>query len=738
MQAPSETLDSASPLTTVEELCEHLSATVENAGMLCEFARLFFARVPRQLLEERDLEALAGMTRGAFALLEKARPERVTVQVLDPEEEGWEAPVTILRAGMGDRPFIVDSLREYLAAEKIAIEHYIYPVLRVERDARGRITAIEEPGDESLEALVHCEVDRIPEAGRRREIRREVERRLHDVVAATSDFGPMLEALDATVETLRVAAARNPERESSLEEAIEFLQWLRDDNFVFLGYRSYSISGVTDEAVLHVDRGSGLGILRQEESSAYAGGVALSEMEEELRRRVTGGPLLIISKTNAESTVHRRARMDYVGVKMLDDTGAVVGERRFLGLFTSKAYAEHAQDIPILRRKLDKILARSGSPAGSHDYKEIITIFNSMPKEDLFQASPAELDREVREVLALLFTDEVHVTLRRDPLGRGISVMVLLPRGKFSAEVRHRIQELLANRFRGEILNYHLALSAADQARLHFYISPGDELQSPPDESELVREIAQITRSWEERLASELERTLPATEAHQLARLYGSALREEYRAANLPAVAVHDIEQLEKLRHGEEELAIDFRAPRGRGRAEIFQKVTILKLYLRDRLLVLSDFMPILENCGVRVLEVVPFAVQGEGLPPFMIYSFAVQGPDGEPLPLEHAEALAETILAVRRGDAPDDWFNGLVLRAGLTWMEVQVLRTYANYAFQIGAVPARSAPARRSRACSSSSSACASTRKARRPIPSRSPWRRMPCWERWAAPWRR
>jgi glutamate dehydrogenase len=695
MPAPSETFQHSSTLTTVEELCSHLTATVEDAALLCDFARIFFARVPRQLLEERDLESLAAMTRGAFALLEKARPDRVTVQVLNPEEEGWDAPVTIIRAEMGDRPFIVDTLREYLAAENIAIEHYIYPVLRVERDGRGRITAIEEPGDSELEALVHCEVGRIEEMGRRREIRREVERRLRDVVAATTDFRPMLEAVDATLETLEIAARKNPDREAALREAVEFMQWLRADNFVFLGYRSYSISGENEDAVLRVDRGSGLGILKAEENSAYAEGVALGEMEEELRRRVTGGPLLIISKTNAEATVHRRARMDYVGVKMLDEHGNVVGERRFLGLFTSKAYAEHAQNIPILRRKLDKILERSGSPAGSHDYKEIITIFNSMPKEDLFQASPAELDREVREVLALLFTDEVHVTLRHDPLGRGVSVMVILPRGKFSAEVRHRIQDVLGERFRGQILNYHLALSAGDQARLHFYISPGEEMTEPPSEVELVRAIGHITRSWDERLEGELEGQIASVEAHRLARLYGPALSEEYRAANLPAVAVHDIEQMEKLRHGTEELAIDFREPRGRGRAEIFQNVTILKLYLRDRVLVLSDFMPILENCGVRVLEVAPFAVQGDGLPPFMIYSFAVQGPNGEPLPLEHAEALAETILAVRRGDAPDDWFNGLVLRAGLDWREVQVLRAYANYAFQVGAVPARSAPAR-------------------------------------------
>src|SRR5690606_28138172 len=154
-----------------------------------------------------------------------------------------------------------------------------------------------------------------------------------------------------------------------------------------------------------------------------------------------GGPMLVISKTNAESTVHRRARMDYIGVKKLDDSGRVAGERRFLGLFTSKAYAEPADEIPLLRDKLESILRQSGVPPGSHDYKEIITIFNSLPKEELFQASTDELLVEVQTVLNFLFADQVQVALRPDPLGRGVNVMVILPRGRFSGEVRRQIQE---------------------------------------------------------------------------------------------------------------------------------------------------------------------------------------------------------------------------------------------------------------------------------------------------------
>jgi glutamate dehydrogenase len=683
--------------TQVDDLCQHLERThaVSDPRLLCEFARLFFAKVPRQLLLERSIDDLAALTVGAFRFLQEARNDEVNVQILNPEEEGWTAPVTLIRAEVGDRPFIVDTIREYLSAENIAIQHYIYPVLRVERDEDGMLTDVGGATHGDMEALVHCEVSRIADVERRERVRSEIERRLCDVVAVTSDFPSMLDALERTLEMVQDYARRFPERADEFTEIADFLRWLRQDNFVFFGYRSYDIVGEGESQTLHVEPGSGLGILHDEKRSTYAEGVPLSDMNEQLLRRVTGGPTLIISKTNAESTVHRRARMDYIGVKKLDAEGRVVGEYRFLGLFTSKAYAEHAESIPILRRKLEGILRASGAPAGSHDYKEIITIFNSMPKEDLFQASVAELEREVQTVLSLLFADEVRVTLRPDPLGRGMTVMVILPRGKFSGEVRQRIQEALTGRLQGTVLNYHLAMSAGDQARLHFYLSAPPAAMEAADSRDIEREIAQIIRSWDDRLLDALTEMYDVAEAQRLARSYGAALSDEYRAATLPEVAVQDIVELERIRLEDREVAIALREPRGRGRAEAFRGVTALKLYLRGERLVLSDFMPILDNAGVRVVEVVPFAAAGPGVPPFMIYSFAAQSPEGRPLPTEKATILAEALLAVRRGDAPNDIFNTLVLAAGLHWREVDVLRTYANYAFQIGALPTRFSPAR-------------------------------------------
>mgnify|MGYP002780482611 CR=1 FL=1 len=678
---------------TVDDLCEHLTAQrPADAALLCEFARRFFAKAPRPLLLERDVDALAAMVTGAYDFLLASRPELVNVEVKNPEEEGWSAPVTLLRAQVGDRPFIVDTIREYLAAEELTIASFVYPVLRVERSAEGEVVELGAPTGGELEVLVHCEIERVDDAARRAEIAREVERRLGDVVRATSDYGAMQAALERAVAWLRQHPEQLAESAQEHEEGIRFLEWLRQGSFVFLGYREYALQGEGEHAAVQVIAGSGLGILRDERASGWAAPTEVKTLPEPLRRRVAGGPTLVITKTNRESTVHRRARMDYVGVREVDAQGHVLYERRFLGLFTSKAFHEPAEDIPILRRKLQHVLKASGAPAGSHDYKEIVSIFNSWPKEDLFQASERELEHDVRTVLALLFADDVHVAMRPDPLGRGVSAMVILPRGTYSGEVRQQIHHLLERRLQGTVLNYHLALGAGEQARLHFFVAAPEEAAAGTSAGELEAEVREVIRSWPERFAEALAAAHPAAEAQRLAALYADAFNDEYRAITTPATAVHDVAVLERMQREQEAVAIELR-PQVPG-PDLPPNVNLLELYLRDERLVLSDFLPLLENAGIRVVDVNPSVVSGPGVPHVTVYSFAVQTREGQPLPLERADPLAEMLLAVRAGLARNDGFNALVLKAGLRWREADVLRTYAHYAFQVGAIPTRSAGA--------------------------------------------
>ena len=681
----------------VDAVCRQIERRLppHEAYAATDFASLFFSRAPAEYLQERSPDALAHVAAGAFAFLQKSRPDRVDVQVFNPDvdNEGWYAPVTVIRTNVGERPFIVDTIREYLHSQDIAIEHYIYPVLGIVRKADGTLLQIGPPQEaEQRESLVHCEVARVTDPDILKTLKQDLERRLQDVVRVTDDFDPMVDALNNTVAALAERARSIPERREGLEEIQSFLRWLRDGAFVLLGHRAYDMIDLPNGAgpAMVVDPGSGLGILRNEAESTYADPVPLADLPNGLRELIVSGPTLIISKTNAASTVHRGARMDYIGVKKLDEDGRPVGEARFIGLFTSRAYGEEADKIPILRQKLRRILVDTGAPEGSHDYKEINTIFNSMPKEELFLSSAEQIGKDVKTVLTSYHTTEVRVTRREDPLRRGTSIMVIIPKDKFSGEVRETIEDAFVGILEGEVLNYHLAMGGGDQARLHFYVKASTERLEAVKDIELERLVQELIRDWSDRVREGLERVRPPDEARRLARRYGAAFSAEYRASTDPEAAVKDILEIEAMDADGRTIAISFANPE-RSTVAAADRVTELRVYLLGPRLVLSDFMPILENAGLRVIAVSPAKVEGRSVPAGAIYTFAVQDGNKSPLDIEsRGTLLADAILAVRAGDVTNDRLNNLVLTAGLAWREADVLRAYSSYAFQFGAVPSR------------------------------------------------
>ncbi len=666
----------------------------DAAPLALRFAELFLSKAPPGFLSERSAAPLARMILANFRFFQEARPDRVDVEVVNPDvdTEGWFAPVTVVRTNLSERSFIVDTIREFLHAEGLSLGVSIYPVLQVLRDEDGEIRGLR-PSREggARESLVYCEITRVTDPARLAYLRTELTQRLGDVTRVTDDFDAMRQVLNRTVASLDTTARRHPALAEEVAEIQAFLEWLREGGFVFLGYRGYRIEEVEGTPSVLVDEGSGLGILRDESTSTYAAPVAVADLPEGQRQNLEGGPLLLISKTNATSTVHRRARMDYIGVKRLDEAGAVVGEDRFVGLFTSGAYSEKADRIPILRQKLDRILEDSGVAEGSHDYKEIHTIFNTLPKEELFLTSSEEIGADVRTVLTTFDSDEVRVTLRRDPLGRGVSAMVILPKERFSGEARKRIEEAFVERLDGEVLNYHLALGEGDQARLHFYLAAPAERLDAVSAEDLEEVVRGLTRSWTDRVREGLERVRPPEEARRLALHYGEAMAAEYQAATEPAVAVADILEMEAMKVEDRTVAITFRNPQEAPGVADGEAVTELKLHLREERLVLSEFMPILENCGLRVITVTPFEVWGGERVEAFLYSFVVQRPDHTPLPVDEVGGrLAQTILAVRKGDATNSSLNALVVTAGLSWREVDLLRTYTSFGFQAGVVPSR------------------------------------------------
>ncbi len=670
-----------------DEVIESIANSVDpdQVEALKSFARELLSRATPDFFAERRPGELEELVLSVFRLVEETAADEIGVRVYQRPNYGHHGGAEVV---ISDRPFVVDTVRQYLTSKGFEIRHQLHPVVVVDRDAQGKVIGV---GDWRAEgqkiSATYCEFEGHIDQATLSALESDIRVCMEDLRLATDDFPLMLKKTNEVVDVLRGYARDGQRSAEEIEEIGALLEWLRDGGFIYLGFREYDFKAEQDGRVFaSVRRGSGLGILRREEESAIWEPIPVEQMPAELRARALHGPILLVSKANSESRVHRRARMDYVGVKKLDEDGAVIGEWRFLGLFTWQAYTFPKNDIPILRQKLREVLDRADVPKLSHDYKAIIALFNDMPLEELFLVSPDDLERRISAVMATEDTGDVRLVVTPDSLGRGVNVMVILPKRNYTDEVRGRLRGEISRALGGTVLNDHLSIGTGDTARLHFYISASPERVEAVDVGELKKLVGSIVRTWKQRLRDALGEERDAEAVHGLEEMYFESFSPGYVATTDVDTAVEDIQLLEQLREtGSLQVSLDERVNGG-------VETSSLRLFVPRGSMILADAMPVLEHLGLRVIEADAMDV-GSGASAATIHTFIVQGPDRKRLDGGIVgERLTETLRAVASGQADDDAFNQLVITAGITWEEASVLRAYSAYAFQIGALTSRRA----------------------------------------------
>ncbi len=654
--------------------------------ILNHFANLLFGKADPELVTQLGSDGLLAVAKRGLKFIAARQADEVLLRVYSPSYpvDGFEAPYTILEFCLGDRPFIVDSVKAELRRQNVELLYLLHPILSVKRDAEGKFMGFAEDGQrESFELYF---VEKQKDAAALKSLKQAISDVLEDVVLATRDYHMLRDKAGDIAQYLQGLAdqSQNPERTEELLEYATFIRWLQDDNYVFLGYREYDIFQKENVPHLQMNTSSGLGLLSKTSESAYQQSVPLSDIPEGLRERVTGGRTLVVTKTNAESTVHRPARMDYIGIKKLNskklagnlaEAWNVVGEQRFIGLFTSKGLSTPVADIPILRLKLRRVLELDNALAGSHDYKQITAIFNSVPREELFWRGPEELHDDIRAIMNLEQEQGVRLTVRSDPLGRGLAAMVIMPRERFNAEVRRSIQEFLQESLAASHVDYQLAMGEDEsQLRFHFFFTTQKNISSV-NVNALEREVADLTRTWEDELFEKLVQSKGDSEAHRFFEKYRHAFSDSYRADTSGTVALRDIEQFEKLTdvlYGVDVLNL------------LDGDTTQVKIYHHNRGLVLSEVMPVLENLGLRVIEQISYPLEDSSSARGLDI-FRVQDQQAQPLNvLEHGERLCEALTTLLSGRAENDRLNRLVLYGSLTLRQVALLRAYLMYYAQL------------------------------------------------------
>src|SRR3954447_19098237 len=630
----------------IESVCERVRERVAPGEVEAAeaFVRAYYKGAPAEDLRGREPVDLYGAALSHWTFGRERSAGTALVRVYNPtfEQHGWQSPHTAIDIVSDDMPFLVDSVSMELSRREAGIHMLVHPVI----------------GDESY---MHIEVDR--QAGGFDVLADALHHVLDQVRAAVEDWQPMKARLQ---ELIREPAPVGLDA-AEIEESKALLAWIGDHHFTFLGYREYSLVGEE----LRADEGSGLGLLR---GGAGHVSTAFAKLPSAVRAFALEAHLLVLTKANARSPVHRPSYLDYVGVKRFDADGHVVGERRFLGLYTGQAYHALPAEIPVLRRTVAEVLERAAFPSGSHDYKELKEIIDTFPRDELFQVDADELYEVAHGILDLGERQRVRLFLRTDRYERFVSCLVYLPRDRFNTANRVRIGQILSEALGAESVDWGLRLTEWVLVRIHYTLrlAPGELKHS--DVAELEARIVEATRAWDDELQAVLTEEAGEEAGTALFRRYGGdAFPAAYREDSHPRSAISDVQRLAQP-GGDDALDLSLCRP-----LEAAPRVLRCKLYRRGGRVSLSDVLPMFESLGLTVSDERPYEVTPRDSTPAWIYDCGLVAPaevDADAIRGRFHDGFAR----VWRGEAELDGFNGLIIGAGLDWREVTMLRAVARY----------------------------------------------------------
>jgi glutamate dehydrogenase len=658
------------------------------------FLEDFCATVDPQDLAAREPQALAAIAASQLGFARRREPGAALVRVFNPtlREDGYSSPHTVVEMVGDDMPFLVDSIGLALTRRGLALHFLAHPIFAVVRDRRGILLNLSGRDDAAgdarriLESFQHVEVDRIVAADALASLRQEIERNLADVRVAYTDWPLMQAAVRDTAQRLSRQPPGRLEPED-LGETRALLAWMVNRHFTFLGYREYRLRGRPGRESLTPLAQTGLGILSPGHPEPEATSRVLAS---DIRRRSRSREIALVTKANIASTVHRAGYLDYVGVKVFAEKGPkkgrLIGERRFLGLWTSAAYNANPREIPLLKVKVARLVEHFDFAPDSHDGKTLQHILESFPRDELFQASLPELIRFVTGIFGLQERPRVRFLARRDPFRRFYSCLVYVPREKYNTQVRERIEKIVAQAFGSFSLESQVQIAQSNLARIHIVARTQPSAERRIDAPMIERQIAAAVLSWNDSLKAALLARLDEAYALRLNERYGPAFPAAYVEDFSAQSAAYDISFLEALDKDPGRLHLDLYRSEARRTDTRPSARFFLKIYRADVPIPISDLLPMLENMGLRVIAERPYQLDFPSQRSAWIQDLELELRGAPGLAFDAlATAVKQVFIAVWTAKMDSDSLNRLALSAGVPWRQVNVLRAYCRYLLQTG-----------------------------------------------------
>lgn len=656
-----------------------------NQGPLIqEFANILFKNISAIDLEDRNDSDLYGATLSMWQAFVDYEQTQAFINVFNPQitQHGWQSEHTIVQLIVEDMPFLVDSIRIALNRLGITSHLLLHSPITLVRDENSRLQSFVSENKADCvtctkETVFLIEIDRQESSEQIQALTQELASVLSEVSLVVNDWQAMQDQLAKTKDVITQSAFKHdPATEAS---TLQFLDWLADHNLTLMGYRYYEVTTADGDHLWHPVNESSLGIMK---NSMRKRDRRMSNLPASARKETLSQKPLLLTKTTSLARVHRPAYIDYIGIKAFNKEGDVVGEHRFLGLYSAALYNSSVMDIPVLGQKIIDICAAAEVEPDTHAYKAIINILETYPRDELLHSSVKELARIASGIFQMQERGISRMFTRKDAFGRFISCMTYVPREKYNTALRTQTQDYLQFAFGSEQeVEFTTYFSESVYARTHYIVRVKDNNMDYPVK-EIEQNIIELTKTWSDRLATVIKTAYGEAKSVSIINRYAQSFSQSYMDEYLPSAALADINKLECLAT-ETPLDMLFYRPQELDNSSTAVR---LKLYHLDEPIHLSDVLPMLENFGLRVIDETPYKIATEKGKSNWIMDFSMLHESFPTADMALSQSLFQEAFAdVWQNELEDDAFNRLILSANLTGRNVTILRAYAKYMRQIG-----------------------------------------------------
>ena len=643
-----------------------------------KFVAAYYENIAADELGDRSTEKLFGLAHNHWRLTQSRKRNEIKLELFNAvtETHVWKSKRSIMQVVLNDSPFIIDSIGLIIERMGYNINLTIHPRLSVKREKgvlqsfADRTHTIDKKNDQ-YESLVCVEFGPETSTTALKKLKGKLLQSLKDLKFAVQDWQSMRDSMQSVADNIE--NLNSPLKKQYLHETKEFLQWLLEDHFIFLGYREYSLSKPKGKLTLSSNVDTGLGILRKANS---AKSVSTMVNSEEAQKQINQRGLLILTKANALSTIHRDSHLDYIGVKIYNKKGKVVGEKRFLGLYTSVAYSRSPRYIPLLRQKVARVLEESNLREESHAGKALLHTLENYPRDELIQSNLRELGDAALGLVQLQERKRVKLFVRRDAFRRFFTFQVYVPRDYYNTEVRESIEGILKEAVNGVQLESQVQISNSALARVYIVIWTPSNERVNFQRKLIEKKIREATRPWSDSIHANLIERMELAQADELIQRYGKAFPNAYIEDVSAYEASHDVERLDTLGNTANDLELSLYRPIG-----FHPSCLRFKIFHYEHSIPISDALPMLENLGFRAISERPYKLHLEDQSKIWIQDIELVHAKGEDVKFRPMrDSFHAAFAAIWRGQAENDKLNTLVTDARLEWREVAVLRAYLRY----------------------------------------------------------